>query len=384
MYTGEEHNETETDLLISTLDDTSPCGQQNISDQYTQLYTTFRISKLILLYVSPFILFFGVFGNLLSFIVLQHQRKKVSTYFYLSILSIVDLGVLLTGLTRIWGEQLTGKDIQDFSDLTCKLSIFFGHLFSYASVWIIIAVTVERFVVVKYPFRNLSKCRMRKAKISCAIIFTVICIINVHFLVLAEIQVKNGVPKCAIIPSSSALMHDIWPWIDAAVYSFLPFSILVVLNSVIVHSICKAKKRRIRMMSFNRRSVESPSISKFSKENRKTTVMLLALSCAFLLTTLPMNVAIIISSFWNNSVNRTFEELAKLHLVKAIAEMLMYINHSINFLFYCALGEKFRRAMFKIVRIMCKRRNESVNQVIRMETTGIRRLSNAYVTKNLI
>jgi len=36
---------------------------------------------------------------------------------------------------------------------------------------------------------------------------------------------------------------------------------------------------------------------------------------------------------------------AKLILVRTVCELLMYVNHSINFFLYCATGQKFRRQL---------------------------------------
>lgn len=352
------YNLTDLKSMMVQLGFAKTCESFNGSLPYTELLATFRISNLLLLYISP-LLFFGILGNLLSFIVLQRQRKKVSTYFYLCFLSVMDFAVLLTGLAGIWGKHLIGKDVQDISDLTCKCSIFFGHFFSDVSVWVIIAVTVERFVVVKYPFRTLSSKRIRQAKIICAAIVALMCAINVHFLVLAEIQVRNGAPKCEIRPSSWTMINNIWPWIDALVYSFLPFTILVVLNGFIIRSVCKSKDRRKKLMSLPRRSTKSHLVSRLSKENRKTTMMLFSVSCTFLVTALPMNVATILNTFWNNSTDKSMKEFSILYLLYSIAKMLMYMNHSINFVLYCALGTNFRKALYRIVTPKCRRNNDN-------------------------
>lgn len=352
------YNLTDLKSMMVQLGFAKTCESFNGSFPYTELLATFRISNLLLLYISP-ILFFGILGNLLSFIVLQRQRKKVSTYFYLCFLSVMDFAVLLTGLAGIWGKHLIGKDVQDTSDLTCKFSIFFGHFFSDVSVWVIIAVTVERFVVVKYPFRTLASKRIRQAKIICAAIVALMCAINVHFLVLAEIHARNGAPKCEIRPSSWTMINNIWPWIDAVVYSFLPFTILVVLNGFIIRSVCKSKDRRKKLMSLPRRSTKSHLVSRLSKENRKTTMMLFSVSCTFLVTALPMNVATILNTFWNNSTDKSMKEFSVLYLLYSIAKMLMYMNHSINFVLYCALGTNFRKALYRIVTPKCRRNNDN-------------------------
>lgn len=75
----------------------------------------------------------------------------------------------------------------------------------------------------------------------------------------------------------------------------------------------------------------------------RLTVMLLTISFAFLLTTLPMNITSITADFWNR-YREDMGQVAKFTLARTVTELLMYINHSMNFL-YCATGQKFRHQL---------------------------------------
>lgn len=84
-----------------------------ISQQAASLYLqpAYKLKQNLILYVSPVLLVFGIIGNLLSFIVLNGQTKKMSTYSYLSALAIMDLAVLIVGLLRLWVAEITGSSI---------------------------------------------------------------------------------------------------------------------------------------------------------------------------------------------------------------------------------------------------------------------------------
>jgi len=79
--------------------------------------------------------------------------------------------------------------------------------------------------------------------------------------------------------------------------------------------------------------------------------MLLTVSFAFLITTFPMNTTLIATSYiarttaMPNGLITNFPLAAKLYLVRTVCELLMYLNHSINFFLYCATGQKFRRQL---------------------------------------
>lgn len=53
------------------------------------------------------------------------------------------------------------------------------------------------------------------------------------------------------------------------------------------------------------------------------------------------------------------KEFSVLYLLYSIAKMLMYMNHSINFVLYCALGTNFRKALYRIVTPKCRRNNDN-------------------------
>ena len=59
-------------------------------------------------------------------------------------LAVIDTVVLFIGLLRLWLAELVGFDFQDSGDWICKLTVVLGYVASDLSVWLIIAVTVER------------------------------------------------------------------------------------------------------------------------------------------------------------------------------------------------------------------------------------------------
>ena len=108
-------------------------------------YPEYRLNKTLLYYVPPVLLFLGTFGNLLSFIILMNRTmRKFSAYIYLAVLSLTDILVLYVGLLSMWVGELTSYYVRDQSDWSCKIYNVLGCTVSDYSVWLIIAVTVER------------------------------------------------------------------------------------------------------------------------------------------------------------------------------------------------------------------------------------------------
>jgi len=231
-------------------------------------YLEYRVHKLLLLYVPPIFFVVGLIGNLLSAIILTRPpMRSISTYRYLTVLSFTDSLVLTIGLLRMWlGQLIVGFDVLDRWTWACKLVNVVGYTVSNFSVWLIVAVTAERFVAVCYPLMAPSVCSRRR---STRIIFAVLAVqiaIHIHFAwtvdvhataaaaagaasapgnvtrdVAALLEAGGGgsgtASQCGASSGFETLVDDVWPWIDAAIYSFVPFVVIIVLNTMIVRQV---------------------------------------------------------------------------------------------------------------------------------------------------
>ncbi|XP_069114762.1 probable G-protein coupled receptor 139 [Argopecten irradians] len=318
-------------------------------------FTSFRVHKVLLLYVPPIMVLVGTIGNILSFTVFRTNTGKVSTYTYLSALAIMDLLVLYIGLLRLWIAQLSDFDIKDQANWTCKVVAFLGYVCSDSSVWLIVAVTVERYIAVCFPLKASNLCRMRKARYIVFVPILALCLVNFHFLWTVQLRfdesnTTNPVYICDAGPKFSDLVNEVWVWVDAGIYSFVPFVILLILNGRIIQKVCVAKNERKQLITADRNGCSNirSKHSGTGEVSRKLTMMLLMVSFTFLLTTLPMNIILIMTKSWNE---QNQQQRADFYLAKTVSELLMYLNHTINFFLYCISGRKFRR---QILSLLCR------------------------------
>ncbi|XP_052223909.1 growth hormone secretagogue receptor type 1-like [Dreissena polymorpha] len=326
-------------------------------------------NRLLQLYVPPILLILGTFGNVLSFVIMSRNMFKVSTYCYLALLAIMDTFVLYIGLLRMWISNFA-LDIQIISNCMCKLVTFFGYVSSVTSVWLIIAVTIERFIAVKFPLKAPRICNVVRARIVILTITLATCLLNSHIFWTVELRSNdiNGTvsSKCDASVKHVILIKEIWPWVDAAVYSFVPFVIISVLNSMIVRRVLEARRQRneLQMMPLTNKYLSARSrctVKRSNESSKKLTCMLLAVSFTFLITTLPMNILMLVNALLGDDKTsvHSYEykrKYAILTLARTVVEMLMYINHSMNFFLYCATGRKFRQQVKLLLCLCCNGR----------------------------
>lgn len=160
------------------------------------------------------------------------------------------------------------------------------------------------------------------------------------------------IKQCTSGEDSRILIDNVWPWVDACIYSFVPFTIIIMLNAIIISQVIKANNYRDEARGPTSTLVIQQQHKRPLKDSGKLTIMLLTISFAFLLMTLPMNVSMIVTAFWSQ---QSVPSMIRFHLCKTIAEMLMYANHSINFFLYCAIGKKFREQLRRLVKLRFSR-----------------------------
>ncbi|XP_014784041.2 thyrotropin-releasing hormone receptor [Octopus bimaculoides] len=320
-------------------------------------FPEYRLHKILLLYVSPLLLVLGTFGNIFSvFVMRQRSIIRMTAYVYLINLAIADSVVLYIGLLRLWISELTGMDIRNQTSWLCKLVVFCGYVSSDFSVWLIIAVTIERYIVVCHPRKVNNFCTVQRAKwVVCGLLLLFVAI-NIHFFWTISLNERNVDNKISYYCSSRKdfdyLVTVLWPWVDAFLYCFVPFGTILSLNTLIIRRIVALSRGTIKMQSAQSNLLQVRRCH--TDSNRKLTLMLLTLSFMLLLTTLPLAVSLILAHFWNFSMSRDLAWAAKYQLTKTIAELMMYLNHSMNFILYCTMGRKFRQ---QVVRMFCNKNN---------------------------
>jgi hypothetical protein len=250
----------------------------------------------------------------------------------------MDLLVLYVGLFDLWLGQFM-INVEEISNGFCKLVKFLGYFCSDLSVWLIVAVTIERTVVVLFPLKA-RLCNARTSRLCIYILMLIFLLVNCHFLWSVNLQHfsynSSIISKCQAKIGYIYIVDIIWPWVDAVIYSFLPFAIILILNSLIIKNLITAKKRRNDLRQHSLLLSKDPQQMPGSVMSHKITCMLLVISFVFLVTTLPMAIVLIHTSLADSVVDDS--TLTRRILIYSIAEMLMYLNHSINFFLYYATG----------------------------------------------
>ena len=110
-------------------------------------------SSTIINHLSLSICVFGVVCNTLAFcLMLRREARKMSTSVYLLSLAVYD-NIYLVMSVILTLEQEYQFHVTTINSITCKVNMFLVSWAPYCSVWVLVAVTIERLIVIYYPHR---------------------------------------------------------------------------------------------------------------------------------------------------------------------------------------------------------------------------------------
>ncbi|CAH1800935.1 unnamed protein product [Owenia fusiformis] len=311
-------------------------------------YLEYQIGIALWKYMSPVVIVVGVIGNILSFLVTRFTRmKRYNFSIYLSALAIFDIGVLVVGLVQQWIFYTFDYDIVSVHEWGCKLfeSIY---IFTSLSAWMLVCVTIDRVIIVYLPLKAKSICTKNKTIIVICLVTLFTVGLNLHWIFSVGERLYMGeLYTCANKEAFEDFIITYWPWIDAAFASFIPFTILVICNILIVVKLLKAGIRRNKQMN--------ASNSNMNDAVKSMTIMLVVISLLFICFTAPIVVDIAIFNLnYDQQLTTTLAEDAHDELRWAIVNMLVYLNSAMNFFMYCLSGKKFRESLKDL---FCRRKS---------------------------
>lgn len=297
----------------------------------------------------------------------RRNMRRSSTAFYMAALALADTMVLLFGCLRRWVVEVFEVDLLNEGTEACLFVNFLQYWSFDVAVWILVIMTMDRVIVVAAPLKAHIYATRKRAMIGLFIV-TVICSgVNIHFFFTTTYSGN----VCRAKEEYLDFYQFIWSWVDATVYSFVPFILLLTMNVLIIVFLTQAnaKSRQMKNHFKIKRSEEQGN----AVNSRKLTIMLLSITCAFIILTAPAVTIHILREKGKPFFDLTKpQDMAKYILTRQVSRVLLYLNHSINFLLYCITGSKFRQELNSMIRCQTdheRRRQRALRNAMASETT---------------
>ena len=195
-------------------------------------------------------------------------------------------------------------------------------------------MTVERCIVIWFPLKAKEISNLKKAKRLTAGLMIFFLIYDTQWIFVLEIS-QHG--TCDLAADLPIWYKDSLEGIDATMYCFAPFTIMILSNCLIC----------LRMLKREKDKSLSSNDQMAKKQGQRITLMLLSVSFVFCMLIAPVSFHYIL-----NKTSRP--NLTLVYLVN-----LGCLNHSINFILYVLTGKKFRTELLNKLRCRTKKQLQS-------------------------
>ncbi|XP_013378861.1 uncharacterized protein LOC106150538 [Lingula anatina] len=212
-------------------------------DDHIEYQTSQWLNKV----VPPILLILGTIGNVTSFFVLRRPfMLRTWTGFFLRALAVSDTVALWLGLSRHMIRVYDGGyDIRNLHDAVCKLQRFTLYTFLDLSAWLLVGLTVGRYISTCHIFKSHRYCTTKRAKIALAV--TIGCAVakNLHVFWTVTLNYNNKQQLLCNHFCDSEYFYfwkKVLPWVVFCVYAGGPFTFMMILNILIIRALQKSSK----------------------------------------------------------------------------------------------------------------------------------------------
>ena len=313
------------------------------------------ISYNVFTYTATCLVFLGLFGNSLSFIVFSSgELKELPTTVHLLMLSLSDSAYLLCVfftkiITKLRCLHFPESRVDFFNreTISCKLLQLLLDLFSDTSSCLILIFTVERFISIRFPVIYREKFTIIRARIAgvATLLFITLCIAPYHMLYIGR---PMGFDVCSVLPAHEDILLALY-MTEATLFRIVPVFVIAILNIGIATNVKRFTARQLRrQMSVRTRHRES--------KNNELNIILLLVSVSYIVMYLPELVHFVL---WRLDSDKIIEiDPTYMSLLHTFSSLLYISAFAINFVLYTIGCKVFREHLSSIIstkwKLFCK------------------------------
>ncbi|XP_067648909.1 FMRFamide receptor-like [Haliotis asinina] len=304
--------------------------------------------------VCTAISFVGFGGNIVTVIVLSSPEMKSSTSIFLVLLAMFDSCLLVSNLIFTGLKWLLfytvyySSYVNYFMMPALPVMYALSSIAHTGSIYIVVAVNVERYIAVCHPLKAALFCTISRAKKTCLVVMVICILYNIprYFETYLKWDWVPEFNQTMLVVDNSDIAYTYWyltvylVYINIIVKFVIPGVLLVVLNTIMVRKLYRTK----------------PNLQKQERkgsEKERFTAMVLAVVVVFLVSLAAACLELIMYEV-NSAI--TLEECSEIcGYVSGVSQIAVVINSSVNFILFCFFGRKFR-GVFVTKFLSCCRR----------------------------
>ncbi|CAF0743852.1 unnamed protein product [Adineta steineri] len=297
----------------------------------TTTTTSPSTESLIVAYYSMTLIIIGTSFNVMTFVILCRAKfrdtKARPTLHYMRAMAVFDILMLYGWNLDHYLSTIYQFHILTYSIISCRFISFISFFAAQSSAWLRVFICLDRYL----SLSRLHKTWFSKSKsvlIIIACIISIFFLLNFHILLFVCYYRVNGTISYL---SWLYTIYPLWDYVTLGVSNFLPFILMVIFNSGVIHHLIRLRR--------------TTTVRNSQIQHRAISITLVITTFLFLIMTVPSSVAF---AFFASS-NQTL-----LHFL----DCLMYSYYALSFPLYLATFNEFRQECIGI--IMCKKNNRRV------------------------
>ncbi len=281
-------------------------------------------------YVFPVICSVGVATNGFSLAtILNSNIRHTSTGLYLGALAVIDTICLYLWSSSVWARPVFGYHFPPMH--ICSFKQFGMGTFFSMSAMCIVCVTTDRFLAVWFPFRAKTLATRRRAAF---VLLSLGCALLAMYL-----PVFWGVGRnCELLPNIPFYTNYVFYGLACLNASYGPAIYLLCCNIAI------SVKLAFPSLLLQGASAGSPR-----EKNSRIIVMVLLVSAAFIVLTIPSSLLVTLRAAGFNFFGNKFAE----EVAYTVTRLMVMTNYGINFFLYVISSSNFRRSLVSLFTRRC-------------------------------
>ena len=129
----------------------------------------------------------------------------------------------------------------------CRISTYFYYTMGIISSWLLVSISLERYIAVFYPLKINILCTMRKTYMTMLFLVMFASVSSMPIFFTCSITYKNGRPICMFV-GPDAIYDIICICVLNILYNALPFALICSLNALVVKEIKSRRQFRLKFL----------------------------------------------------------------------------------------------------------------------------------------
>lgn len=294
----------------------------------------------------------GAILNLVCIGVFSRDRvKNRASILLLQILAVADTMLLLVSFTyRVLPRTLEDFDLH-FKGNLIRYNRFMPGVYQISrdlAAWMVVLVTINRYIAVSYPLVARRFCDVRKVLIQILLLILYVVLFAIPRLLAFDPVLESIDNKTQVVElnlnwfGKSHAYRPFYKIIWLTLNVCLPTLLVLIFNLILVRILKKVNKQRAEILNCDK------------DQGASSTLTFIAVATTFLICELPHLAHEGVHLYDIEMSNPTFRNIEE---VSNLVEFFcINFNSFVNFFIYCLTGTKFRQLLFDMLK--CKKRQD--------------------------